>query len=66
MATAAPGGGGMLPLGGGTETVPPQEGQNGRGCNQPVEGGGDPPQPPNGGGGGIDPTFLERGGRMPQ
>ena len=39
------------PLGGGTETVPLWEGQNGRGTNQPVEGGGGPPQPPNGGGG---------------
>ena len=37
--------------GGGTETVPLWEGQNGRGSNQPVEGGGGPPQPPNGGGG---------------
>ena len=67
VVTAAPGRGEMPPpLGGGTETVPLWEGQNGRGSNQPVEGGGGPPQPPNGGGGGIGPPFLERDGRMPQ
>ena len=54
VATAAPGGGGMPPpLGGGTETVPLWERQNGIGFNQPVEGGGGPPQPPDGGGGGL-------------
>ena len=67
VVAAAPGGGGMPPpLGGGTETVPLQKGQKGRGSYQPVKGGGGPLQPPNGGGGGIGPPFLERGGRMPQ
>ena len=67
VVAAAPGGGGSPPpLGEGTKTVPLQEGPNGRGSDQPVEGGGGPPQPPNGGGGGIDPPFLERGGKMPQ
>ena len=67
VATAAPGGGGMPPpLGGGTETVPLWERQNGIGSNQPVEGGGGPPQPPDGGGGGIGPPLLERGRRTPQ
>ena len=38
MPTAAPGGGGTpLPLGGGTETVPLWERQNGTGFNQPVK-----------------------------
>ena len=51
VAAAAPGGGGMPPpLGGGTETVPLWERQNGTGYNQPVKGGGGPPQPPDGGG----------------
>ena len=67
VVAAAPGGGGTPPpLGGGTETVPLWEGQNGRGSDQPIEGGGGPPQPPNGGGGEIGPPFLEMGGRMPQ
>ena len=67
VVAAAPGGGGSPPpLGEGTKTVPLQEGPNGRGSDQPVEGGGGPPQPPNGGGGGIGPPFLERGGRMSQ
>ena len=67
VVAAAPGGGGMPPpLEGGTKTVPPWEGQNGRGTNQPVKGGGGPPQLSNGGGGGIGPPFCERGGRMPQ
>ena len=67
VVAAAPGGGGTPPpLGEGTETVPLQEGPNGRGSVQPVKGGGGPPQPPNGGGGGIAPPFLERGRRMPQ
>ena len=67
VVTAASGGGGTPPpLGGGTKTVLLWEGQNGRGTNQPVEGGWGPPQPPNGGGGGIGPPFLERGGRMLQ
>ena len=67
VVAAAPGGGGSPPtLGEGPETVPPQEGPNGRGSDQPVEGGGSPPQPPNGGGGGIGPPFLKRGGRIPQ
>ena len=67
VAAAAPGGGGMPPpLGGGTETVPLRERQNGTGSNQPVKGGGGPPQPLDGGGGGISPPFLERNGRIPQ
>ena len=67
VTAAAPGGGGMPPpLGGGTETVPLWERQNGTGYNQPVKGGGGPPQPPDSGGGGIGPLLLERGGRTPQ
>ena len=67
VTAAAPGGGGMPPpLGGGTETVPLWERQNGTGYNQPVKGGGGLPQPPDGGGGGIGPLLLERGGRTPQ
>ena len=43
--TAAPGGGGTPPpLGGGTETVPLCERQNGTGYNEPIGGGGGPPQ----------------------
>ena len=67
VATTAAGGGVMPPpLGGGTETVPLQKGQNGRWSNQPVEGGGGPPQPPNGRGGGVGLPFLGWSGRMPQ
>ena len=67
VTTAAPGRGGTPPpLGGGTETVPLWERQNGTGYNQPVKGGGGPPQPPDGEGGGIGPSFLERGRRTPQ
>ena len=67
VTTAAPGGDGTPPpLGGGTETVPLWERQNGTEYNQPVEGGGGPPQPPDGGGGGIGPPLLERGRRTPQ
>ena len=59
--TAAPGGGGTPPpLGGGTETVPLCERQNGTGYNQPIEGGGGPPQPPDSGGGGTGPLLSER------
>ena len=49
LIAAAPGGGGTPPpLGGGIETVPLHERQNGAGYNQPIEGGGGPPQPPDG------------------
>ena len=50
VTAAAPDGSGMPPpLGGGTETVPLWEKQNGIGFNKPVKGGGGPPQPPDGG-----------------
>ena len=49
IVATAPGGGGTPPsLGGGTETVPLCERQNGTESNQPIEGGGGPPQPPDG------------------
>ena len=64
---AAPGGGGTPPpLGGGTETVPLHERQNGTGYNQPIEDGGGPPEPPDGGGGGTGPLLSERGRRTCQ
>ena len=67
MTVAAPDGDGTPPpLGGGTETVPLWERQNGTGYNQPVEGGGGPLQLPDGRGGGISPPLLERGGRTSQ
>ena len=67
VVAAAPGGGGSPPpLGGGTKTVPLQEGPDGRRPNQPVEGGGGQPQPPNGGGGRIGPPFMGKGRGMPQ
>ena len=66
IATAPGGDGTPPPLGGGTETVPLCERQNGTGYNQPIEGGEGPPQPPDGGGGGTGPLLSERGRRMPQ
>ena len=67
VTATAPGGGGMPPpMGGGTETVPFQERQNGTGYNQPIEGGGGPPQPPDGEGGGTGSPLSERGRRTPQ
>ena len=67
ITAATPGGGGTPPpLGGGTETVPLHERQNGTGYNQPIKGGRGPPQPPDGGGGGTGPPLSERGRRIPQ
>ena len=52
------------PAGGGTETVPLPERQNGTGTNQLTEGGGGPPQPANGVGGGTGPLLSERDRRI--